>query len=92
MKTLSDFKRRLVKGVLLETTHAKMGSLGIRPIFRVQSNAFTLLTEKKGASGKVESWCNFPKASDFEIVDKDTANIYWGTGDNRELILTYKFV
>lgn len=92
MKNLSDFKKRLAKGVLLETTHAKMGNLGIRPIERVQSNAFTLLTEKKGASCKVESWCYFPKASDFEILDKDTVLIHWGSGIHRELILTYKFV
>jgi hypothetical protein len=82
MKNLSDFKKRLVKGVLLETEHAKLGSFGIRPIERVQSNAFTLLTDKGGK--KVESWCYFPKASEFEVVDKDTVKI--------ASILTYKFV
>jgi len=90
MKNLSDFKKRLAKGVLLETTHAKLGSFGIRPIGRVQSNAFTMMTNKSGK--EVESWCSFPKASEFEIVDKDTANLYWETRDGRELVLTYKFV
>lgn len=90
MKTLSDFKKRLSPGVKLATEHAKFGQLGVREIERVQSNAFTLLTDKNGEM--VESWCYFPKASDFEVLNKDTALIYWGSGNGRELILTYKFV
>lgn len=90
MKTISDFKKRLSLGVKLDTEHAKLGQLGVREIARVQTNAFTLLTEKNGEM--VESWCYFPKASDFEVLDKDTALIYWGSGVHKELILTYKFV
>lgn len=90
MKTLSDFKKRLSPGVKLATEHAKLGQLGIREVSRVQTNAFTLLTEKNGEM--VESWCQFPKAAEFAILDKDTVQIYWGSGVNRELILTYKFV
>jgi hypothetical protein len=90
MKTLSDFKKRLSPGVKLATEHAKLGELGIREIERVQSNAFTLLTDKNGEM--VESWCYFPKASDFEVLNKDTVLIYWGSGVHKELILTYRFV
>jgi hypothetical protein len=90
MKTLSDFKKRLSPGVKLATEHAKFGQLGVREVSRVQTNAFTLLTDKNGEM--VESWCYFPKASEFEVLDKDTALIYWGSGSGRELILTYKFV
>ena len=90
MKTLSDFKKRLSTGVKLDTEHAKLGQLGIREVARVQTNAFTLLTEKNGEM--VESWCHFPKASEFEALDRDTALIYWGSGPSRELILIYKFI
>ena len=90
MKNLSDFKKRLSPGVKLATEHAKLGQLGVREVSRVQTNAFTLLTDKNGEM--VESWCYFPKTSEFEVLDKDTALIYWGSGVHKELILTYRFV
>jgi hypothetical protein len=43
--------------------------------------------------GKMQdSWCEYPTAKDFEIIDTNTAAIYWGEGDSREKILTYKFI
>lgn len=91
MVTLSDFKRRLKVGVELETIHAHIGSFGTRKVSIVQSNSFALSTTR--TTGEVvDSWCEYPKAKDFEIVDKDTVNIYWGEGERREKILTYKFV
>lgn len=98
MKNLSDFKKRLKVGQKIETTHAKLGSFGIRPVSKVQSNSFAMLTEQYGDNkkpiegGAKDSWCQFPKAKDFEIIDKDTAAIYWGEGNMREKILTYKFL
>lgn len=98
MKTLSDFKKRLKIGVLLETTHSHLGSFGIRPVSIVQSNSFALTTTKYGDNeteildGPKNSWCQFPKAKDFEVIDQDTVAIYWGEGKTREKILTYKFV
>ena len=99
MKTLADFKRRLKVGVKLETTHARLGSFGIREIGLVNTVNFAMKTIKKTDSTQKEkafehvlSYCEYPKASDFEVVDENTANIYWGEGAKRELILTYKFV
>lgn len=91
MKTLADFKRRLTVGTQLETINANYGNMGIRPVSIVQTNAFALKTTKKDGS-TTDSWCDFPKAKNFEAVDKNTANIYWETRNGRELILTYKFV
>jgi hypothetical protein len=95
MNNLSQFKKRLKVGVKLETTHTKLGSFGVRPVSIVQSNSFALTTVKNlpdGGTETVNSWCQYPKASDIEFPDADTANIYWGEGERREHILTYKFV
>jgi hypothetical protein len=91
MKTLADFKRRLKVGVRIETINANYGSMGVRPISIVQSNSFAFKTVKTTGE-TVDSWCEYPKAKDFEIVDKDTAIIYWETNKGREPILTYKFI
>lgn len=91
MKTLADFKRRIQVGVELETIHAKYGSMGVRPVSIVQSNSFAMKTKKTDGTTS-DSWCDYPKAKNFEAVDENTANIYWETKNGRELILTYKFV
>lgn len=91
MKNLSDFKKRLQVGTKLETyNHHLKSSFGIRKISVVQTNSFALDTIRNGET--VQSWCEYPKASDFEIIDNNTALIYWGSGDKREPILTYKFI
>jgi hypothetical protein len=132
MKTLSDFKKRLVVGVKLQTTYhcATNGTRdengnpclfdedkGIREISIVQSNSFALKTLKKSpimAKGMTkdenginhwnefetkltDSWCQYPKASEFKIIDANTCTIY--EQDFRERnstklipVLTYKFV
>lgn len=90
MKNLTQFKKRLVVGQILETIHAKFGSYGERPVSIVQSNAFALKTIR--ANGEViDSWCDYPKAKDIEFPNENTAVIYWGEGDKREKILTYIF-
>lgn len=91
MKTLSDFKRRLKPGILLHTIHTRLGDFGIRKVSIVQTNSFALKTIMKDFTEN-DSWCQYPKASDFEVVDNDTVKIYWGQGEKREHILTYKFV
>ena len=91
MKTLADFKKRLQVGTKLETFNHNLNvSFGTRVISIVQTNAFALDTLRDG--NIIESWCQYPKASDFEILDNNTALIYWGSGDKREPILTYTFV
>lgn len=92
MKNLADFKRRIQKGVMLETyNHNLRAEWPARPVSIVQTNSFALATVK--TTGDIaNSWCDFPKASDFEIIDENTVLIYWGAGERREKILTYKFV
>lgn len=90
MENLSQFKKRLTVGTQLETIHARLGSFGVRKISIVQSNSFALETLREGK--QVNSWCEYPKAKDFEIIDENTAAIYWGEDAKREKILTYKFI
>lgn len=87
MKTLADFKRRTQPGVQIHTVWNNRGQLvdrGVRTIKTVQSNMFSILTEKDGK--QVESWVNYPKAKDIEIIG-ETANIF----QDGKLILTYTF-
>jgi len=70
MKTLSDLKRnaskyewKLVKNSWYDGIPEHQ--LAWRPVGRVQSNRFTLWTDKDGS--KCESWVDFPKASELHI-------------------------
>ena len=91
MKNLSDFKKRLQVGTKLETyNHNLKTSFGVREISIVQTNSFALDTLRNGET--VQSWCEYPKASNFEIINKNEALIFWGQGEKREPILTYKFI
>lgn len=91
IKTLADFKKAIQVGVKLETIHAKLGSFGVREVSIKQTNSFALKTPKPD-NKFVDSWCEYPKAKDFECDGTDTVKIFWGEGEKRELILTYKFV
>lgn len=88
MKTVSDFKKRLVPGVKIHCIYHQKSAgrdengriilvdedRGIRPINIVQSNAFTLLTTQ--SDGKiVDSWCYYPKAKEARIIDENTIQI-----------------
>ncbi len=91
MTTLADFKRRIKKGVKLHTINHNNGDMGIREISIVQTNSFALKTTRP--SGEiVDSWSEFPKAKNFEVVNENEVNIFWGENEKREKILTYKFV
>lgn len=110
MKTVADFKRRLIKGTLVHTTFHQAsagrdenGKLmlkdedkGTREVSIVQSNSFAFKTTKKDGT-VVDSWCNYPKATEIKIVDSDTITIYsedFRQRDKVELIpcLTYMFI
>ena len=39
----------------------------------------------------VDSWCEYPKSKDFEIINENSCLIYWGEGDKREAVLKYTF-
>lgn len=88
MKTLADFKRRIQTGVKIHTVWNNRGQLidrGVREIKTVQSNSFSILTEKEGK--QVESWVNYPKASEIQF-EGETANIF----QDGKIILTYTFI
>jgi len=40
----------------------------------------------------IDSFCEFPNASNIECNGTNTVKIFWGTGAARELILTYTFI
>ena len=92
MKTLADFKRRLKVGEKLHTFNNLMGKdMGIRELSIVQSNSFAFKTTKP--SGEiVNSWCYYPSAKNFSVIDDNTVQI-WEENDNIKFpILTYKFI
>ena len=96
MKNLSDFKKRIKKGVKLETLWFnprtnQWEDRGVRVVNHVQTNAFTILTEKikDGKIDMVDSWAYFPKAKDIEIVSDNEVHIFWEDGKPS---LQYKFV
>jgi hypothetical protein len=88
MKTITEFKNRLHKGVRLHTIYHQFaigrdneGNLifadqdrGVREVNIVQSNAFTLLTEHEGKT--IDAWLYYPKASECTFPDKNTITIY----------------
>lgn len=109
MKTVADFKRRIVKGVRIHTIYHQASKgrdangvimlgdedRGIRPVNIVQTNSFTLMTEKEGK--QVDSWMNYPKAK--EVIFSNSNSVQILTPDFRErnsekLIpcVTYTFV
>lgn len=114
MKSLADFKKRLAVGVKLHTTHHqkfagrhengsgevvyKDEDMGIRELSIKQSNSFALKTFRQDKNEWVDSWCNYPKASECKILDENTIQILCEDYRVREgvkpliPILTYKFV
>jgi hypothetical protein len=103
MRTLADFKRKLTIGTKLETIYHKTPvdrdidgtiiyestNLGIAEVSVVNKTNFAVKRLKKGKF--VDSWCDFPKASECTIVDSDTIEIYENDTKN-DLILTYRFI
>jgi hypothetical protein len=96
MKTISDFKRKMVKDVIVNTKlyHTdKDGNLqlvreyGPRKVTIVQSNSFALETMQPGKDKPVNSWCEWPKKNEFNPIDENTAEIIFGWG---KLIYTFQ--
>lgn len=61
-------------------------NLGLSEVARVQSNAFTVWRDHNGE--KVESWCNFPKASQCTFNDDGSMTI----SEEYGAVITYKIV
>lgn len=106
MKTLADFKKRLIVGQKLQTTHHLTFAgrneqnqpiftnkdLGVRPVSIVQSNSFALKTVNKDGK-EVDSWCSYPKAKECVFKDDNTLTILEEQRNGKLIpVLTYQFI
>lgn len=96
MKTLSDFKRRIIPGVKLDTKHLQTGwSPGVRSIGTVGATQFSLSTKVKNGETH-QSFVSFPKASEFTVVDENTAIFHapWLIDGKEQVVplLQYTFI
>ena len=110
MKTVADFKRRIKPGIKLHCTYHQASKgrdennrliltdedKGVRSVNRVLSSQFTLLTTKSDGQ-VVDSWINFPKATQCKFLDDDTIQYLdfdFRDQDSKQLIplLTYTFI
>ena len=90
IENLSQFKKALQVGIKLQTTHHTFGNMGVREVSIVQSNSFALETIREGK--KVDSWCEYPKSKDLICNGSNEVTVFWGEGEKREAVLTYKFI
>ncbi len=96
MKTIADFKRKMIKGAKVNSTlyHVRNGveTLAMvakdREVTVSQSNSFALTVPGKYKNGKqVSSWCDWPKTAEFSVINENTAQITFGFGR-----LIYEFI
>ena len=103
MKTIAEFKRRIVKGAKIHTIyHLKFAGRceetgemiykdddrGIREVSIVQTNSFALGTVQSGGN-VIDSWCAYPKKDEIKFIDNDTVQImdYIYNKKNEKLIV-----
>lgn len=101
MKTIADFKRRVVVGAKVHAIFHKEYNgrdekgmplfkdrdMGVREISVVQSNSFALKTTR--TDGKVvDSWCSFPKKDQVVFNGGDCISIL---EEDNSKVLTYTF-
>ncbi len=84
MKTLQDFKRRVIVGTLMDTTSQRLGKVLNRVITERTENSFALSRPDNGT----DSWFDFPKEKELEILDENTVAVQ----KNGEFILKFKFL
>lgn len=94
MKTISDFKRKMVIGAKLNSSlffkdkdgkYVQQNALFNRECKIVQSNSFALTMETP--EGIKNSWCNWPKKDEFVPIDENKVEIVWEGGK-----LIYEFL
>lgn len=94
MKSLADFKRRMVPGQIVEKTfhihHAKGRTTPLPTRQRVHTAQKTSVGFEMLEGDKVGQvlWLDYPKAKNLKFIDEDTAEVWNG----ETLILTYKFI
>lgn len=101
VKTLADFKRRIVKGAKISSQLFWCNTLADgtktpwqlqqehpeREISIVQSNSFAIKTWRETEKKFVDSWCSYPKAKELTIIDENTAAI-----EEPGIKIIYKFL
>lgn len=93
MKTVADFKRRLVVGAKLHAVRHTDNDrdLGIREVSIVQSRSFALSTTK--TTGEVtDSWCEYPKTIDCTFTEDSMTIWFSPPGKEPVKLLTYSFI
>lgn len=92
MKTIADFKLKMIKGAKVDSKlfwkkngeWQQVNDLKDREVTIVQSNSFALSINKDGKI--VNGWCDWPKSNQFTVIDENTAQI-----ENNNIRLIYKF-
>jgi len=88
MKTIADFKRRLVIGAKVHTTFHQASAgrdennnlllkdedKGVREVSIVQSNSFAFKTIKSDGT-VTNSWCDYPKVKEAIFINDNTIQI-----------------
>lgn len=90
MKSIADFKRKMIKGSKWETIRRFKDkpetTMDVRECVLVQSNSFGLNTVTKTGETRT-SYCDWPKKSEATFIDENTIKIDFGYGE-----LIYKWV
>ncbi len=73
MKTVTDLKRLCIDYQFKLFENSWFKNLPVfqqewRRVGRVQTNSFTLMTDKTGDGNETESWIDFPKASEMQLI------------------------
>lgn len=94
MRTLADFKRAIEVGTKWEGfNYLYNRSMGVREVSKVKSGKFSFRTIRE--SGEiVDSWMDFPKASEIEFKEGDMVTIYYidSYTKERKPMMSYKKV
>jgi hypothetical protein len=93
MKTVADFKRKMVVGAKVSTQLFWMNDGQLHQVNDIkdrtvtihQSNSFAISMLKDGK--EVDSWCNWPKKSEFTPLSENKAQVDFDGGR-----LIYEFI
>ncbi len=95
MKTITELKGKIKVGARMSTKmfwiknneYVLIAEMPDREISIVQSNGFALKTWKEEGRKFVDSWCTWPKRTDFFPIDDVTFEVRWEGGK-----LVYSFL
>ena len=83
MKSVADFKRKMVVGAIVNSKlyYLIKGEWQLRHEIKgltvsiVQSNSFAIAVPYEYKAGLCDSWTNWPKKHQFEVINDNTAAI-----------------